>query len=117
MINMHEPSGIRTIERLRQMAREQRAAVAADDVEALCHIASLVPRVMEQLWKDDVRYTPSMRAAIEEVLDAHRTSEAYLTRMLSEVAAKLKQCAGGRRAAHAYRTRRTVANGWFDQSR
>lgn len=100
----------RALLRLQQLAKEERAAVAAGDVEALCRIAELLPAAMEALSgaqaiptpENQSARTPDLSAVIEEALDAHAAAEAFLTERLKAAAQQLQQHATARRLAQTY---------------
>src|SRR5215470_9620607 len=88
----------RALIRLRQLAREEQAAVAAGDVEALCRIADLLPALTESLQGAALEDGPllreaSAREAIGEAQVAHAAAEQYLTARMKEVREALKACA------------------------
>jgi len=108
----------RALQRLQQLAREERAAVAASDVEALCRIAELLPPTMNALTgiqafrRSGVQEhqmpeylnarTPDLSAVIEEIQAAHAEAEAFLTARMSAIAEQLKQFAAARRMERVY---------------
>ena len=97
-----DTDGLRSLERLQQMAREQRAAVAADDAATLCRIATLIPRVMEQLTRYPPTVTPEVVATVKEIQEAHGELEAYLQDRMAELSVRMRHCADGRQALRAY---------------
>lgn len=84
------------------MSREQRAAIAADDVDMLCRICGLMPRVLHCLRKEALAKTPAVLAALREIGDANRETAAYLRAGIAEICARQKRCSGGRQALRAY---------------
>jgi hypothetical protein len=92
----------RALLRLEQLAREERAAVALEDVEALCRIAELLPSTMQPLLNRPILFSPAQKATIAEIQAAHAEAEAFLTARMKSVSAQLKQCASARRTTRAY---------------
>lgn len=100
----------RALLRLQQLAKEERAAVAAGDIEALCRIAELLPATMEALSGVQATpaperlnaRTPNRAAIIQEALEAHAAAEAFLTERLKVASEQLQQHAAARRLAQTY---------------
>lgn len=92
----------RALLRLQQLAREERQAIAADDVDALCRITELLPSALEALTRGGLKETPALREAIEEIQATHTAAELYLTAHLAAVADALQRCSAARRASGAY---------------
>jgi hypothetical protein len=92
----------RALLRLEQLAREERAAVAREDVEALCRIAELLPSAMQPLLEHPLLLSAAQRASIAEIQAAQAEAEAFLTSRMGSVSAQLKRCASVRRTTRAY---------------
>jgi hypothetical protein len=92
----------RALLRLEQLAREQRAAVAREDVEALCRIAELLPSALQPLLDHPLPFSAAQREAIAAIQAAHAEAEAFLTDRMKSVCAQLKQVAAVRRTTRAY---------------
>lgn len=92
----------RALLRLEQLAREERAAVAREDVEALCRIAELLPSAMQPLLDRPLLFTAAQKASIAEIQAAQAEAEAFLITRMGSVSAQLKQCASVRRTTRAY---------------
>ncbi len=93
------------LRRLRQLAKEERAAVENADSEVLCHIAAMLPHAAERLaetLREESLRTAFLRreewtVAFTEIQSAHASAERYLDAQLTAVSSSLKQCALARR--------------------
>ncbi len=95
----------RAMKRLRQLAREERAATADGDIETLCRIAELLPaavEVLEDVWLPE---RAALRAAIAEIQVAQATAEACLAAGMDAVQERLKMIAAARRVVKVYSRR------------
>lgn len=92
----------RCILRLKQLTREQRAAIANGNHEMLCRIASLLPPLVEALQNARVEWSLDAREALLEAAAACRDAEAFLQTRMRVTAAGLQRIARGRRALKAY---------------
>ena len=96
----------RALARLRQLAIEERAAVASEDFEALCHLSSLLPSATEALLVA-LQNVPlsSLNAAapsLTEIKSAHAAAEIFLDSQMRQVSDALKQFTTSRRAVRGY---------------
>lgn len=92
------------LRRLRQLAREERAAVQAGDVETLCRIAELLPAAMASLQARPANFSPEWSAALKEIQAAQAEAERFLSERMREAALQLEQCGRARRTLQGYRT-------------
>jgi hypothetical protein len=92
----------RALVRLEQLAREERAAVEAGDVDAICRISLLLPDATERAVAGD--YGPDTRLAerVEAIQSSHRAAEAFLNNRLAETREALRQLSGGKRIMSGY---------------
>ena len=97
---MPEPN--RALERLRQIAHEELAAVESGDVEGLCRTAALLPSAMKALEENPPDLSPRGREIIDEIHASHSAAEAFLKHRMGLVQGELRRCAGGRRSSGAY---------------
>jgi hypothetical protein len=92
----------RALRRLEQLAREERAAVLAQDVEALCRISALVPDATTDVLKGQYSHNDRFDARVSEVLAAHSAAETFLNNRLEETRDALRLLSGAQRAATGY---------------
>lgn len=93
----------RALLRVRQLAKEQEAAAAADDPDAVCRAAALLPATMACLSSGQIAAYPGAQADIREARRALESAESYLVGRMAQVSEALKRTASGRRAGSAYR--------------
>lgn len=99
---MVEIDSERALARLEQLAKEERAAVAAGDVEAICRISELLPDATELAVGGN--YGPGTRLTerVEAIQSAHRAAESFLNTRLAETREALRQLSGGKRTMSGY---------------
>lgn len=95
----------RAIARMRQLAAEVRFAVGADDVEAVCRVAALLPDAVEAARREVGAGAPGLQEAAAELHAANDAAEAFLREQMRKVSARLSEIGSGGRATSAY-TRR-----------
>ncbi len=92
----------RAIARLRQLANEERTAVASRDIEALCQIAELLPAAVEAVRAFDPADLPHLQETMKEVQSAQALAEHLLIAELRGASRRLKRCSAGLKAMQAY---------------
>ena len=92
----------RALVRLEQLAREETAAVAAGDVEAICRISLLLPDATDLAVAG--QYGPETRLTerVQAIQAAHRVAESFLNTRLAETREALRQLTGGKRTMSGY---------------
>ncbi len=102
---MQQPSGMtaeRALARLRQLAREEAAAVDAGDVTGLCRAAKLLRPAMSDYVGSGPVLTPEVRQTIAEIQRAHACALEFLRGRLDEVSGRLRQSAAAKRLRKSY---------------
>lgn len=109
------PAAERAMVRLRQLAKEERAAVAAGDVEALCRVTALLPAAMAHLERSGPLPVAGLSAAIEEIQASHAAAEAFLVERMQKTRATLRQFASARRVMRGYAPKRARTGRRLDE--
>jgi hypothetical protein len=91
----------RALVRLRQLAAEQRSAMAHGDVEALCRICDLLPSTVAALGTTPSD-APEARAVIDHARQVQAEAEQFLSERMSQTKALLQQIARSRHSSRAY---------------
>lgn len=95
----------RALSRLRQLAREERAAVASGNTQALCRAAALLPATMQALEGARFHEDPALAEVIVEIQAAHEAALSYLDAEMTRTAEALRRFASARRAILGYARR------------
>ena len=111
----------RSMERLQQLAREEREAVDSSNTEALCRIAEIylpaVNAVRYQFMANPAASSAKYEIQLKGIELAHNKAITYLQSRLSAVSAELKQNSSSRRTAKAYGNRLTAKPIRLDQKK
>ncbi len=99
----------RGLARVRQIAKEERAAVVAGDTEMVCRLTELLPHSLESLRENGVPNTPEAVVVLDEMRQAHEQADRYLQEQMRSVKLLLQQCATARRTLRAYGKRNGLA--------
>jgi hypothetical protein len=91
----------RALIRLRQLAAEQRAAIAHGDVEALCRISDLLPATVGALGTTAPE-GPGAQAIIDDARQAQVEVEQFLSDRMNHARSLLQQIARSRNSSRAY---------------
>jgi len=94
-------SAERALARLRQLAREEAAAVEAGDVEGLCRAVALLPSAMEDYADCRPGIDPDARNTILEILRAHDQAREFLETRLDALSTRLSRLSAARRLRRA----------------
>jgi hypothetical protein len=92
----------RRLTRLRQIAREESAAVRSGDIEKLCRLTEMLPDALEGLRQGGLPSVPQAEQILEEIRRAHEQAEKYLQEQMRAVRRLLQHCATARRTLRAY---------------
>lgn len=92
----------RALKRLRQLAREEQAAVASGNTQALCRTAALLPATMQALKGACLHEDPELAEVITEIQAAHEAALSYLEAEMTRAAEVLQRFASARRAVLGY---------------
>ncbi len=99
---MSIPRAERALIRLEQLAREERAAIAAEDVGMLCHVCTLLPDAEAKLEAAGVDGIAGIGERLAEIRSAHEASETFLTKRMADTMEALRQFGGVRRTMRGY---------------
>ena len=102
---MTETESERAILRLEQLAREEAAAVDAEDIDALCRISELLPDVTADVLNGTYPASARLDDRVSAILSSHRCAEAFLSQRISETREALRLIGGGQRASSGYGNR------------
>jgi hypothetical protein len=92
----------RALKRLQQLAREEQAAVASKNTEALCRAAALLPAATQALVSARFHEDPTLAEVIAEIQAAHKAALSYLDAEMNRTAKALRCFASVRRAILSY---------------
>lgn len=92
----------RALKRLRQLAREEQAAVATGNTQALCRTAALLPATMQALEGACFHEDPKLAEVIAEIQAAHEAALSYLKAEMTRAGEALRRFASARRAVLSY---------------
>ena len=99
---MTETDAERALSRLEQLAREEQAAVEAEDVDAVCRISELLPEVTAQVLSGHYSTKSRLAERVAAIQDSHSAAERFLSLRLAETREALRLLGGGKRAASGY---------------
>lgn len=103
----------RALARLRQLAREESAAVAAGDVDGLCRAAKLLGPAMDDYSTSGPVLDEGSRRAIAAIQQTHARALLFLEERMDEVSRCLRQSAAAKRLRRSYAaTARSSARGF-----
>ena len=110
---MTQDAGARGLTRLRQIAKEEAAAIQVNDTETLCRLTALLPHAISDcelaIANTNTQCEIDNSQLFDEIRQAHEQAERYLQEQMRSVRLLLQQCAMARRTLKAYGKRGPLA--------